>query len=309
MEVHTDHKPLEIIFKKPLNKAPARLQRMMMHLQRYQFKVIYKKGTSLYIADTFSRAALPTLTNNNVTGFEVFRLDVQGQYAQHHPNFRADTETKLCEETAKDPVLKLLQTVIMTGWPNQKNKLDQSLFPYWNYRDELSSHHGLIYKRTLSYDTCFDDKEILTKIHKNHFSAASSIRMAKDVFFWHGMGKCIKDMCDSCSDCAKYQKTAPKEPMKSFPIPNLPWQIVSQEYCQNPYLETVCNFSDWIEIDLLTNTLSQTIIDHTKAHFARYGGPQFICKEYLNNFVTHMDLTIQNHHHTTQEEMGELKQL
>ena len=39
----------------------------------------------------------------------------------------------------------------------------------------------------------------------------------------------------------------------------------------------------------MTNTLSQTIIDHTKAHFARYGvpqichtdnGPQFISKEY-----------------------------
>ena len=35
IEVHTDHKPLETIFKKPLNKAPARLQRMMMMLQRY----------------------------------------------------------------------------------------------------------------------------------------------------------------------------------------------------------------------------------------------------------------------------------
>ena len=73
---------------------------MMMRLQRYQFKVIYKKGTSLYIADTLSRAALPTITNDNVTGFEVFRVDVRSQYAEHHPNFRADTETKLREETA-----------------------------------------------------------------------------------------------------------------------------------------------------------------------------------------------------------------
>ena len=42
--VHTDHKPLEIIVKKPLNRAPARLQRMLLKLQRYQFKVNYKKG-------------------------------------------------------------------------------------------------------------------------------------------------------------------------------------------------------------------------------------------------------------------------
>ena len=79
VEVNTDHKPLEIIFKKPLNKAPARFQRMMMLLQRYQFKVIYQKGTSLYIPDTLSRASLPTITNNIITGFEVFRVDVQSQ--------------------------------------------------------------------------------------------------------------------------------------------------------------------------------------------------------------------------------------
>ncbi|KXJ07207.1 Retrovirus-related Pol polyprotein from transposon opus [Exaiptasia diaphana] len=44
IEVHTDHEPLETIMKKPLNKAPARLQRMLMKLQRYRFKLTYKKG-------------------------------------------------------------------------------------------------------------------------------------------------------------------------------------------------------------------------------------------------------------------------
>ena len=31
--VHSDHQPLETIFKKPLSKAPRRLQRMMLQLQ------------------------------------------------------------------------------------------------------------------------------------------------------------------------------------------------------------------------------------------------------------------------------------
>ena len=51
--VHTDYQPLETIFKKPLSKAPRRLQRMMLKLQRYQFSVRYKKGKELYVADTF----------------------------------------------------------------------------------------------------------------------------------------------------------------------------------------------------------------------------------------------------------------
>ena len=45
--VHTDHQPLETIFEKPLSKAPRRLQRMMLKLQRYQFTVRYKNGKEL----------------------------------------------------------------------------------------------------------------------------------------------------------------------------------------------------------------------------------------------------------------------
>ena len=57
--VETDHKPLEAILKKPLLIDPKRLQRMMMCLQNYQLKVVYKKGQERYITDTLSRAYLP----------------------------------------------------------------------------------------------------------------------------------------------------------------------------------------------------------------------------------------------------------
>ena len=58
LTVHTDHQPLETIFKKPLSNAPRRLQRMMLKLQKYQFTVRYKKGKELHVADTLSRAAV-----------------------------------------------------------------------------------------------------------------------------------------------------------------------------------------------------------------------------------------------------------
>ena len=54
--VDSDHKPLEVILQKPLLAAPKRLQRMMMGLQNYNLKVVYKRGSDMYIADTQSRA-------------------------------------------------------------------------------------------------------------------------------------------------------------------------------------------------------------------------------------------------------------
>ena len=40
--IESDHKPLETIFKKQLEKAPARLQNMLLKLQKYNLKVVYK---------------------------------------------------------------------------------------------------------------------------------------------------------------------------------------------------------------------------------------------------------------------------
>ena len=44
MEVHSDHKPLESISKKPLFKVPLSLQRMRLCLQKYDIKVKYVPG-------------------------------------------------------------------------------------------------------------------------------------------------------------------------------------------------------------------------------------------------------------------------
>ena len=57
--VQSDHQPLESIFKKPLSKAPQRLQAMRMRLQRWSFEVKYKEGIQQVIADTLSTAPLP----------------------------------------------------------------------------------------------------------------------------------------------------------------------------------------------------------------------------------------------------------
>ena len=48
-----------MIVRKPLHKAPKRLQGMMLRLIQYDIEVVYKKGKEMYIADTLSRACLP----------------------------------------------------------------------------------------------------------------------------------------------------------------------------------------------------------------------------------------------------------
>ena len=184
-----------------------------------------------------------------------------------NPRLEESTENHLREQTSKDVTLTALYKVIVHGWPVDKSAISESLRPYWNYRDEPSVKNGIIYKGTQVMVPLSMHKEMLRKIHANHFGAESNIRMAREVLFWTGMRKSIQDICDACGTCSQYGTTAPKEPMRSLPMPTRPWQIVSQDIRERhnqSYRVTVYHFSDWIEVDKLGDTLSSTVIEKTK---------------------------------------------
>ena len=73
----------------------------------------------------------------------------------------------------------------------------------------------------------------------------------------------------------------------SSETPTTPWAIVTQDHLMlagKLYLITVGYYSDFWELDAVADTSSETIIAHTKAHFAQYeipervitdNGPQF----------------------------------
>ena len=74
--VESDHKPLEVIFKKPLLSAPKRLQRMLLRLQHYNLDVSYKKGCEMYITDFLSRASLPH-NHDKTNDYDIFSLELE----------------------------------------------------------------------------------------------------------------------------------------------------------------------------------------------------------------------------------------
>ena len=106
----SDHKPLESIMKKPLSKAPARLQRMPLRLQRYNINLLYKPGRDMIFADTLSRAHLKE------DGEETNKEEINAQIHMICSNTVSDEETrKIQEMTPKDDVLHRLLKIFITN--------------------------------------------------------------------------------------------------------------------------------------------------------------------------------------------------
>ena len=94
----------------------------------------------MYLADTLSRAYLPT-TARSPTEEETERI--------HAVEFLPISEPQLAEiqrETAADSVLQCLTQVILQGWPDQKEVLPSELHSYLIVRDELTAQDGILFK-------------------------------------------------------------------------------------------------------------------------------------------------------------------
>ena len=122
--VHTDHQPLQSIFQKDLISAPKRLQKMMLFLQRYNFTVTYRKGSSLFLADTLSRAPChenPS-TSKELETFQVFRAHLI-ELDPVSTALRDTTREQLQKATSACPDMQLLTHHIIHGWPATKQHL------------------------------------------------------------------------------------------------------------------------------------------------------------------------------------------
>lgn len=98
---------------------------MLTRLQRYCFTIKYKKGTSLYLVDTLSRAALPNPVHVRVTDFGVFRTELTEESDTHNPRLTETNESRLREETKKDENLSNLMATIAQGWPDDRKQPPQ----------------------------------------------------------------------------------------------------------------------------------------------------------------------------------------
>ena len=171
--VETDHKPLETIFKHPIASAPKRLQKMMLKLQRYNFSIHHKKGSTMFLADTLSRAPLSNTCKPDHS-FEVFAMEIM-QTDNKPDRITDNTLERVKEATRDDLVLSHLIPYIQHGCPENKADIPTPLCQFWTYRWELLISNGVIYKGPKVVIHKALHVEMLNKIHAAHQCIEKSI--------------------------------------------------------------------------------------------------------------------------------------
>lgn len=283
LTIETDHKPLEIIFKKPIHTAPPRLQRILFDVTQYAPDVHYKKGAELYVADTLSRDCKSTSTANEPD----MEIEVHVVMAMSKK-----IQQVYIKATEEDEQLNQLRQQIQDGWPSEIRRVPQQVKPFWTFREELSAYNGLIFKGEQVVVPKSQQKDALNQIHHGHLGIQSCIRRARAALYWNGMCKDITDFVNKCAVCQSNQRAPTKEPTVLKDIPTLPWEIVATDlfkFLKDEYLLICDSFTGYFDFEMLRNQSSNAVIQCLKKWFAVHGiprvlesdnGPQYNSREF-----------------------------
>ena len=138
----TDHKPLVSMFKKDVATLSQHRQCILLKIHQYRVQIIYKPGPEIFIADWLLRYNYTEGKDKPIKGMGV-QVDAI-QTAMDMPECVSTAEIQCASE--QDNHLQQLKSLIITGWPNSRDKVCEELQPYWSHSNELMVIDGVICK-------------------------------------------------------------------------------------------------------------------------------------------------------------------
>ena len=285
-KIITDHRPLITICRKPLNAAPARLQRMFLQIQGYDFSIEYRRGEEMTVADALSRSPNPQQKEEVELDLRVDGIEYEADEPDNNCialiNFSAEQQNQLRQETENDSILNALKEVIYTGWPDNISELPTNLRNFWSYRDELAVEAGVIFKGRQVLIPPKLRKGILHKLHTSHQGIEKTRLLARESVYWPNINKDVETLCKTCLICQEFMDTGinKKEPFIVHKPPSRAWQYIASdlfEIGERKFLLTVDRYSSFPLVQEFPSMPSSSQVANTiKGYCALFGKPDEI---------------------------------
>ncbi|XP_062568299.1 uncharacterized protein K02A2.6-like [Saccostrea cucullata] len=293
-EIWTDHKPLTYIFS-PKSKPPARIERWILRLQPYKYKIVYIPGPK-NAADALSR-----LSQNQACRIRHI-ADEYAHFIADNAVPKALTIQEVRQKTSEDRELVEIMRRIKTG----HGRLDAKIR---TVETELSVVDGIVLRGSrILLPKCLR-KQTIQLAHEGHQGIVRTKQRLREKVWWPGIDTEAERFVRTCQQCQLLSNNNRPEPVRTTVLPDEPWQDLAIDlmgpFPSGEYLLVVIDyFSRFQEVAIMKKITSEKIILQLESMFARHGlpysmrsdnGPQFVSEEfkgYLNsNGIKHIRTT------------------
>ena len=201
--VVTDHKPLVGIFNANLDKLEnPRLLRMREKLTDYVFNLTWVAGKTHEIADALSR--YPVFAGESLADPAVSTpIDGPVILAFSSPDHLTDLVDFV------DDDYEALRAAVASGTTPMTSKpaIGRLMWPHLSvsaHGDNLILAHGT---RIVLPSKAI--QPVLKLLHEPHQGQTKTLKLAEQLYYWHGMANDIKQMTNSCASCQRYRSSNP----------------------------------------------------------------------------------------------------
>ncbi|KAJ8018643.1 hypothetical protein HOLleu_43268 [Holothuria leucospilota] len=276
-ELLTDHKPLEFIYSQR-SLPSARIERWVLRLQSYNFKVKYIPGTQ-NIADALSRLTTGKVGTRVNIGEEHIWLVAQNAAPVAIPIKKIEYESGI------DPELTLVRDCVQEG------KWSDIPCAYKMVRSELAVVGKLVLRGNRIVIPKVLRSQVVELAHEGHQGIVKSKQRLRTKVWWPGVDREIEKKCKTCHGCQVVGSGPNPDPIQTTPFPTMPWQHLAADLMgplpDGSYLFVVVDyFSRYFEVDILRVTTSEKLIKSLEVMFSRYGYPETIKTDNGPNFVS-----------------------
>ena len=267
----TDHKPLEVIYGNRNAKTSARIERWVLRLQPYSFKITYKSGAN-NPADYLLRHPTPTSTKK------------QERMTEEYINFitsssvpKAMTLEEIVTATNSDGTLKELQVAI------KLNKWDSPVVKHFKaIKDELTvTSQGIILRGNRIVIPQTLQQRAVDIAHETHLGIEKTKALICEKIWFPKIDNVMKDKIESCIVCQAVGRPKPPEPLAMTQMPKRPWEILHVDFYgplpSSEYLLVVTDrYSRFPEVEILHSTKISAVIPKLYKIFAVHGIPDVV---------------------------------
>ena len=284
-QLYTDHAPLQWL---SAQKMEGMLARWSLAIQEYDFKIVYRKGSSNTNADALSR--VPKEMCAITTGL---------------PHY---SPTELSASQSNDDILSIVLQARSNSEDIPQGK-EWNKAPFYRYKQlwhQLKIVDGALYRQyrpNPTHETVMVpilppnlQKDALIRNHDaataGHFGADKTLERLRQDAFWINMAKDVAEYCKQCVICQQSKLNMPQRaPLQNIPI-GQPWQMVAVDILQVPlstnnnrYLLVIQDyFTKWADAIPLPDQTASRITTELIKFFCTYGPPQILHSDQGRNF-------------------------
>ena len=229
--LHTDCKPVELIFGNASSKPPARIERWNLRLQGYDFSIAHTKGI-LNPSDFLSR-------HPNVSD-----ADRQDTLAEDYVNFlvghavpKAMSLSEIQQATKEDNTLQYLAEVIRGDiWDEIPSHLEgvdlDELKLFSRIKDELTvnSETTVILRDSRIVIPTALRQRALALAHEGHQGLVKTKKLLREKVWFPGIDDQVKEMVEKCIPCQANGPENKPDPLQMSPLPPEPWHTVHMDF-------------------------------------------------------------------------------